>query len=247
MKKRIDILLVEKKIAETRNKAQAIIMAGQVYIDEKKVLKSGELYHINDNIIYKNLHPQWVSRGALKLLHALDHFNINVTDFNCLDIGASTGGFTDVLISRNVKKVFCVDVGTNQLHEKLIKNPQVINIPKTNARYLNKNIISEKIDMIVCDVSFISMKKVIEPALILLKNTSIIVALIKPQFESEKKELKKGGVIKDKLIHQRICDDYKKWFSVFQGMEVIGIIQSPIQGPKGNIEFLIYIKKITGI
>ena len=203
MKKRIDLILVEKKIAETRTRAQSIIMAGQIYVNNNKVLKSGEIYDSNVEIIYKSLHPQWVSRGAFKILHALSHFNINVKNFKCLDLGASTGGFTEVLLSKNVKKIYCVDVGTNQLHEKLQINKRIINIPKTNARYLTKEIIPEIVDLIVCDVSFISMKKVIEPSLIFLeKKYGIIVGLIKPQFESEKKEIKKGGVIKDPEIHE---------------------------------------------
>lgn len=244
MKKRIDLILVEKKIVESRTKAQIIIKAGQVYVDEKKVLKSGELHNPKSKVNYKNSHPIWVSRGALKLLHALDKFEVDVSNFNCLDIGASTGGFTEVLLSRKAGKVFSVDVGINQLHEKLIKNPNVINISKTNARYLNKNIIYENIDMIVCDVSFISMKKVIEPSLPLLdKKKGIIIALIKPQFESSKSEIKKGGVIIDSAVHERICSDYICWFELVCKMKVLGIIPSPIKGPKGNLEFLIYVKR----
>ena len=172
MKKRVDLLLVEKNLVENRSKARAIIMAGQVFIDEKKILKSGELHDIKSNILVKNLHPIWVSRGALKLLHAIDYFNIDVTNFICLDIGASTGGFTEVLLSKKVQKVYSVDVGTNQLNEKLINNSKVINIPKTNARYLTKDIIPDLVNIIVCDVSFISMKKVIEPSLIFLEKNS---------------------------------------------------------------------------
>ena len=172
MKKRIDLLLLDKKIAESRTKAQAMIMAGQIFVNGKKVFKSGEIYKIDDNIIANHLHSKWVSRGAFKLLHAIDYFKKDITDFICLDIGASTGGFTEVLLSKNVKKIYSVDVGTNQLHEKLINNNKVINISKTNARYLTKKIIPETVDIIVCDVSFISMKKVIEPSLKFLKKDS---------------------------------------------------------------------------
>lgn len=244
MKKRADLLLVEKKIAESRTKAQAMIMAGQVFGDNKKILKSGDLLPLDIEITYKALHSQWVSRGALKLLHAIDNFKIDVNNFICLDIGASTGGFTEVLLHKKVKKVYSVDVGTNQLHEKIIKNPKVINISKTNARYIDKKILPEIVDIIVCDVSFISMKKVIEPSLLFLNNNSgIVIGLIKPQFESNKKDIKKGGVVKDSQVHQRICEDYEKWFISVCKMKVLGIIQSPIKGPKGNIEFLIYCKK----
>ena len=244
MKKRADLLLVEKKIVETRTKAQAMIMAGQIFINGKKVLKSGELHNSDISIVSKSLHPEWVSRGALKLLHAFEYFKIDVTGFKCLDIGASTGGFTEVLLSKKVKKIYSVDVGTNQLHEKLINNSKVVNIPKTNARYLTKDIIPDLVNIIVCDVSFISMKKVIKPSLIFLeKNSGVIIALIKPQFESKKQEIQKGGIITNHKIHERICDDYQKWFTSECKMKVLGITPSPIKGPKGNIEFLICAKR----
>ena len=240
MKKRADLLIVDKQLAESRTKAQALIAEGQIFINGNKVLKNGELYNSDVDIVSKKSHPTWVSRGALKLLHALDYFKIDVTDFNCLDIGASTGGFSEVLLSKKIKKIYCVDVGSNQLHNKLINNPRVFNIPKTNARYLTKKIIPELVNLIVCDVSFISMKKVIEPSLIFLeKKSGIILALIKPQFESEKKDIKKGGIITDYKIHERICNDYKEWFSLECNMRVLGITPSPIKGSAGNIEFLI--------
>ena len=239
MKKRVDLLLVDKNIAESRAKAQAMIMAGQISINGKKVLKSGELYEINADIVKTNLHPQWVSRGALKLLYVLQSFNIDVKDSICLDLGASTGGFTEVLLSKNAKKIYAVDVGTNQLHEKLRKHTKVINISKTNARYLSKDMIRDIIDIIVCDVSFISMKKVIEPCLKFLTNNGKIIGLIKPQFEVKKKEMKKGVVL-EKNVHLRICDEYKNWFEENCSMKIIGLLESPIKGPKGNKEFLIY-------
>jgi len=244
LKKRVDILLVDKNIAESRTKAQAMIMAGQISINGKKVLKSGETYEKDINIIATNLHPKWVSRGALKLCHAIKNFNIQTSNLVCLDLGASTGGFTEVLLSKKVKKIYAVDVGSNQLHEKLKKNPRIINIPKTNARYLNKYIINEIINIIVCDVSFISMKKVIQPSMQFLdeKNGSVI-GLIKPQFESKKGEIQRGGVIIDPVIHKRICDEYREWFTFTCNMKVQGIIPSPIKGPKGNVEFFIYAKK----
>ena len=244
MKKRIDLILVDQKIAESRNKAQAMIMAGQISVDGKKILKSGEIFDENVEILTKDLNPKWVSRGSLKLLHAFDFFKIEVKDFTCLDIGASTGGFTQVLLSKKVKKIYSVDVGKNQLHEKLIQDPKIINLSKKNARYLNKEMIKEPIDIIVCDVSFISMKKVILPNLTLLsKKNPIILGLIKPQFECNKSELKRGGVILDTKIHKRICKDFTNWFESVCKMDVKGIIESPIKGPKGNTEFLIYALK----
>lgn len=243
MKKRIDLILLEKKIAITRSKAQAMIMDGKIFINNIKVLKNSEMYNSDVEVISKNLHPDWVSRGAIKLLHALDYFNIDVTDLKCLDLGASTGGFTEVLLSKNASKIYSVDVGTNQLHEKLKNNAKIINIPNTNARYLSKQIFPDFLDVIVCDVSFISMKKVIEPSLIFLeKKFGIIIGLIKPQFESEKKEIKRG-VIRDPNIHERICNDYRDWFSKVCNMRVLGVTPSPIKGPSGNIEFLICAKR----
>ena len=190
MKKRIDLILLEKKIAITRSKAQAMIMDGKIFINNIKVLKNSEMYNSDVEVISKNLHPDWVSRGAIKLLHALDYFNIDVTDLKCLDLGASTGGFTEVLLSRKAMKIYSIDVGTNQLHEKLKNNSKIINIPNTNARYLIKEILPEILDIIVCDVSFISMKKAIEPSLFFLeKKYGVIIGLIKPQFECEKNEI----------------------------------------------------------
>ena len=244
MKKRADLLIVDKRLAESRTKAQSLIAEGQIFINGNKVVKNGDLYDSDVCIVSKKSHRTWVSRGALKLLHALNHFKIDVTDFNCLDIGASTGGFTEVLLSKNVKKVYCVDVGSNQLHNKLINNSKVLNLPQTNARYLTKNIIPELVNLIVCDVSFISMKKVIKPSLNFLeKKSGIILALIKPQFESEKKNIKKSGIINNYKIHEKICNDYKEWFSLECKMKVLGIIPSPIKGSAGNIEFLICAKR----
>ena len=240
MKKRIDLLLVENQLAETRTKAQAMIMAGQVFVEDNIVKKSGETYLINSKIVVKNLNSQWVSRGAYKLEYAIKHFNIKIRNLTCLDIGASTGGFTEVLLDRNAKKIYAVDVGVNQLHEKLKKEKKIIDIPKTNARYLDQNIIKETIDLIVCDASFISLKKVLKSSLSFL-NTSNgkVVALIKPQFEATKNEVKKGGVVRDPLVHERICNDIVKWFKDECKMNIVGLVQSPIKGPKGNIEFLI--------
>ena len=217
-------------------------MAGQIFVDGKKILKSGDFIQENLEITIKNLAPKWVSRGAYKILHALKYFDIQVENLTCLDLGASTGGFSDVLLSEKVKKIYAVDVGTNQLHEKLKKQKKILNISKTNARYLDSTIIPEIIDLIVCDVSFISMKKVIKPCLQFLnKKKGKIIGLIKPQFESSKKQIQKGGVILDENIHKKICKEYEEWFTSECQMSVKGIIPSPIKGPKGNIEFLIYV------
>ena len=240
-KQRLDQILFNRNLAESKSKAQAMIMAGQVFVEGKPIYKSG--FNINNNVIIeiKNLGPKWVSRGATKLITALEKNKIVVKNKVCIDLGSSTGGFTDVLIQSGADKVYAVDVGTNQLHEKLKKNNKIISLEKTNARYLKKDQFEELIDIMVCDVSFISLKKVIEPNLNLLKKESIIIALIKPQFESKKNETKKG-VIKDIIIHQRICNEISKWFENIYDSRVLSIIESPIKGPKGNIEFLITVK-----
>ena len=240
-KQRLDQILFNRNLAESKTKAQAMIMAGQVFVDGKNINKSGFNINSNAEIEIKNLGPKWVSRGATKLLTALEKNKIIVRDKICIDLGSSTGGFTDVLIHNGANKVYAVDVGTNQLHEKLKKNNRVISLEKTNARYLKKDQFEELIDIMVCDVSFISLKKVIEPNLNLLKDESVIISLIKPQFESKKNETKKG-VVRDSLIHQRICNEISEWFESIYDSKVLSIIESPIKGPKGNTEFLITVK-----
>ena len=239
LKIRLDQLLVNKKLVDTKTKAQSMIMAGQVSVNDKIEIKSGSTFSEECKIIIKKLHSDWVSRGALKLLQAIKIFKIDISDKVCLDIGSSTGGFTEVLLSNKAKKIFAVDVGTNQLHEKLRREKKIISIENYNAKYLDSKIITEKIDLLVCDVSFISLKKVIYPSLKLLSKKSEIIALIKPQFETQKKYLRKG-VVKDISVHKEICDDIKNWFIKFCDANVVGIIPSPITGPKGNLEFLIY-------
>ena len=239
LKIRLDQLLVDRKLAETKSKAQSMIMAGQVYVNDKIITKSGNSFNENSKIIIKQLHPPWVSRGAFKLLKAIDHFKIDVENKICLDIGSSTGGFTEVLLKKNAKKIYSIDVGTNQLHEKLKKEKKIISVENFNAKYLDSSIIHDEIDLIVCDVSFISLKKVIEPSLKLLSTNAEIITLIKPQFETNKINLKKG-IVKDSLIHRQVCDDISDWFKTTIKAEVVGLVESPITGPKGNKEFLIY-------
>jgi len=235
---RLDQILFDRKLAESKSKAQAMIMAGQVFVEGKVINKSGYNIKPDAKIKIKDIGPEWVSRGAYKLIKALDENNIKVDNKTCMDIGASTGGFTEVLVKRNAKKVFAVDVGTNQLHEKLKKMKEIVNIEKTNARYLTKDLITEFIELLVCDVSFISLKKVILPCLNFLKKNSVIIVLIKPQFESKKNETKKG-VVKDSEVHLRICNEIQNWFENECNCEVLKIIESPITGPKGNKEFLL--------
>ncbi len=239
IKIRLDQLLVDKNLIESKTKAQSMIMAGQVLVNDKIVLKSGNYFDKHSKIVINRLHPEWVSRGAFKLLKAIEYFKINIKNKTCLDIGSSTGGFSQVLLKNNAKKIYSIDVGTNQLHEKLRKEKKIISIENFNARNLNNFLIPDKLDLVVCDVSFISLKKVIYPTLNLLSNNSEIITLIKPQFETKKNNLKKGVVI-DQIIHQQVCDDIRNWFINKLDAKVVGIINSPITGPKGNVEFLIY-------
>tara|TARA_Y100001970_G_scaffold56927_1_gene72059 strand:+ start:32019 stop:32756 length:738 start_codon:yes stop_codon:yes gene_type:complete len=240
-KKRLDNLIVDRKIINSRSKAQAMIMAGQVFVNKKKITKSGMSFENDVLIKISNLHPEWVSRGAMKLLEVFNKIEIDVNNKICLDIGSSTGGFSQVLLKNKAKKIFAVDVGKNQLHESLRKEKKIISIESCNARYLTKNIISDLVDILVCDVSFISLKKVILPNLKFLKNNSFIIALIKPQFEVNKKYLKKG-IVKDDDVHIQICNEIKNWFILVCKLNVLKILESPIKGPKGNKEFFIVAK-----
>ena len=238
IKKRLDQILVEQKLIETRTKAQAIIMSGAVYVEDKKITKSGLNFYENSKILIKKIDKEWVSRGSTKLLKAINYFNINIKNKICLDLGSSTGGFTQVLLQNKAEKIYSVDVGKNQMHEKLLKEKKIINIQKTNARYLDDNLIKDEIDILVCDVSFISLKKVIKPNLRFLRDKSKIITLIKPQFEANRRDLKKGVVINSD-IHRKICDDVINWFKTECKSDFLGLIESPIKGPKGNKEFLI--------
>jgi 23S rRNA (cytidine1920-2'-O)/16S rRNA (cytidine1409-2'-O)-methyltransferase len=182
-------------------------------------------------------HP-WVSRGGIKLAHALDHFGWDVAGVVALDVGASTGGFTDVLLQRGAAKVFAVDVGTNQLAWRLRQDPRVVVHERTNARYLTGEIVTEPVDLIVCDASFIALAKVLDKALDLAKPDGRLVALVKPQFEAERAEIGKGGVVRDPEVHERVCAAAAGWLRS-RGWRVEGVERSPITGPEGNVEFLL--------
>jgi len=213
-------------------------MSGSVYVGENKVFKSGELYNDNINIKIRN-NSSWVSRGALKLEPIILKNNIKIDKKICMDVGSSTGGFTQVLLKYNAKKIYSIDVGYGQLHEKIKANKKVISLERKNAKYLTKQEIKDTIDLIVCDASFISLKKVIKIPIKFLKKKGEIIALIKPQFEANRAEVK-GGVIKDASVHERICMEIKDWFFNENNFKVCSIIESSIKGPKGNKEFFIY-------
>ena len=243
MKKvRADQLLVTRGLVESRTRAQALIMAGSVFSGEKKLSKAGDMLAEDAPLEVRGKDHPWVSRGGIKLDHGLTHFGFDVADAVALDVGSSTGGFTDVLLSRGAVKVYAVDVGTNQLAWKLRQDPRVIVHEQTNARNLDATIIPEPVDIIVCDASFIGLSKVLEAPLKLAKHGAKLVALIKPQFEAGREEVGKGGVIRDPSVHERVCDEAKSWVES-QGWTVVGIVPSPITGPEGNVEFLLGAEK----
>ena len=237
-KVRADQLLVQLGLAESRTRAQALILSGNVFAGEKRVAKAGDMLAEDVALTVKGRDHPWVSRGGIKLDHGLTHFGFDVTGAIALDVGSSTGGFTDVLLSRGAAKVYAVDVGTNQLAWKLRSDPRVIVQEQTNARDLTREIIPEAVDIIVCDASFISLTKVLDSALNLAKPGARLVALVKPQFEAGREEVGKGGVIRDPAVHQRVCDEAAEWVR-FKGWQVLGIEPSPITGPEGNVEFLL--------
>lgn len=239
IKERLDIILFERGLAQSRQRAQAIIMSGRVLVDDEPVDKPGTKVMKDSEIRIKGDDDcPFVSRGGLKLQHAIDTFGTDVTDLVCMDIGASTGGFTDCLIQRGAKKVFAVDVGYGQLAWKLRQDQRVISVERTNIRHMPIEIIGEPVDLAVIDTSFISLRIVLPAVLKFLKKHAIILALIKPQFEVGKENVGKGGVVRDSALHDEVVSDLTSFFSE-TGLDVKGIISSPILGPKGNKEFLI--------
>lgn len=237
-KNRVDQMLVDRGLAESRSRAQALILAGLVYSGERKIDKAGQALAEDAPLEVRGREHPWVSRGGIKLAHALDHFGWEVTGAVGLDVGSSTGGFTDVLLQRGAAKVFAVDVGTNQLAWKLRSDPRVIVHEQTNARYLTPAIVTEPVDIIVCDASFISLAKVLDTALDFAKPGGRLAALVKPQFEAEREEIGKGGVVRDPAVHLRVSQAAADWVES-RGWHVEGVTQSPITGPEGNVEFLL--------
>jgi 23S rRNA (cytidine1920-2'-O)/16S rRNA (cytidine1409-2'-O)-methyltransferase len=237
-KLRVDQLLVDRGLAESRTRAQALIMAGLVFAGERKIDKSGQTYPEDTALEVRGRDHPWVSRGGIKLAHALDHFGWDVTGAVAIDVGSSTGGFTDVLLSRGVARVYAVDSGTNQLAWKLRQDPRVIVHEQTSARVLTEAHIPEPVDLIVCDASFIGLAKVLEVPLRFARPGARLAALIKPQFEAGRNEVGKGGVVREPEVHARVCREVADWLTE-SGWEVLGITRSPITGPEGNAEFLI--------
>ena len=237
-KQRIDQLLVARGLAESRARAQALVLAGLVYSGETKLAKPGQTLPENAALEVRGRDHPWVSRGGIKLAHALEHFGLDPAGATAMDIGSSTGGFTDVLLARGAVRVFAVDSGTNQLAWKLRQDPRVTVLEKTSARILTASQIDAPCNWVVCDASFIGLAKVLEKPLQLAAESSQLVALIKPQFEVGKGEVGKGGVVRDSALHGRVCAEVRDWLESAD-WRVQGITQSPITGPEGNVEFLI--------
>lgn len=238
---RLDEYLLKLGLVENITLAQSLIIQGKVHNESRQLTKPGMQVAINStNITVKQPQHNYVSRGALKLIAALDHFKVNPQNLVCLDIGSSTGGFTEILLERKAKLIFAVDVGYGELHHRLRDNPSIIVLERTNARYLTNKHITTPPDLIVCDASFISLTTILPASLSLAKQDCELIALIKPQFEVDKHEVEKGGIIKNPLLHQKVCDKIKIWLEEEHNFKIFGIIESPILGAKGNKEFLIY-------
>ncbi|MXP43252.1 TlyA family rRNA (cytidine-2'-O)-methyltransferase [Altererythrobacter sediminis] len=241
-KRRLDQLLADRGLAESRTRAQALVMAGLVFSGETKLQKSGQQLPEDAPLEVRGRDHPWVSRGGIKLDHALEYFALDPSGAVAMDIGSSTGGFTDVLLSRGAEHVFAVDSGTNQLAWRIRQDPRVTVLEQTSARILTSAQIDRPCTWVVCDASFISLRKVLEVPLNLAAPDCDLVALIKPQFEVGREEVGKGGVVRDERLHARVCDEVGAWLTGI-GWEVDGIVPSPITGPEGNVEFLIHARR----
>lgn len=239
MKQRVDQLLVDRGLVESRARAQALILAGKVFSGDRRVEKAGTAMADDVPLQVRGQDHPWVSRGGLKLDHGLRHFGLSPTGRVCLDVGASTGGFTDVLLAAGAAKVHAVDVGHGQLAWRLRIDPRVVVYEKTNARYLDAAAIPDPIEALVCDASFIGLSTLLPAPLALCAPGAWAVALIKPQFEAGPGAVGSKGVVRDPVVHAEVCERVQSWWSRLSGWRVLGIAESPITGPEGNREFLI--------
>ncbi len=237
-KQRADQMLVDRGLAESRTRAQALIMAGLVFVGDRKVDKPGQQFADDVALDVRGRDHPWVSRGGIKLAHGLDRFGWDVGGAVAIDVGSSTGGFTDVLLTRGANRIYAVDSGTNQLAWKLRQDPGVVVLEQLSARLLTDTHIPEPVDLVVCDASFISLAKVLAVPLRFVRPAGRMLALIKPQFEAGREEVGKGGVVRDPAVHDRVCAEVAAWLTGL-GWQVEGVDRSPITGPEGNIEFLI--------
>jgi 23S rRNA (cytidine1920-2'-O)/16S rRNA (cytidine1409-2'-O)-methyltransferase len=239
MRRRADQLLVDRGLVESRARAQALILAGKVFSGERRVAKAGDLLADAAPLAVRGQDHPWVSRGGVKLEHALRHFALSPVGRACLDVGASTGGFTDVLLTHGARRVHAVDVGHGQLAWKLRTDPRVVVHEKTNARYLDTATVPDPIEALVCDASFIGLEMLLPAPLVLCVPGAWAVALIKPQFEAGPDAVGRKGVVRDPAVHQAVCARIRAWWAGLPGWHVLGITESPITGPEGNHEFLI--------
>jgi 23S rRNA (cytidine1920-2'-O)/16S rRNA (cytidine1409-2'-O)-methyltransferase len=238
-RRRADQMLVERGLVESRTRAQALILAGKVFSGERRIEKPGDMLAETTTLEVRGQDHPWVSRGGLKLAHALAHFGLSPAGRVCLDIGASTGGFTDVLLAHGAARVHAVDVGHGQLAWKLRNDSRVIVHERTNARYLSAETLGESPGAITCDASFIGLRTVLPAALALAAPGTWAVALIKPQFEAGPRQVGSHGVVRDPEVHRAVCETIAAWWAEFGGWRVLGTTPSPIEGPEGNREFLI--------
>lgn len=246
-KDRLDYALVARGITDSRSRAQALIKGGFVQVDGIKQDKPSAKVCANTILTLTGIDHPWVSRGGMKLAGALEAFTFNPAGMMAADIGASTGGFTDVLLHHGARRVYAVDVGTDQLAHKLREDWRVEVLEQTNARTLDQTLIPDPLDLVVCDASFISLKTVLPAALDLVRVGGAVIALIKPQFEVGKGRVGKGGIVKDPALHEEVCADITAWLNEQAGWAVQAVCPSPIMGPDGNVEFLIYALKNEGV
>jgi 23S rRNA (cytidine1920-2'-O)/16S rRNA (cytidine1409-2'-O)-methyltransferase len=241
IRQRLDVALTERGLVESRSKAQSLIMARRIVVNGLYVDKPGTPVTAADEIAVVALEHPWVGRGGMKLAHAIEHFGIDLEGKCCLDVGASTGGFTDVMLQRGAAKVYAIDVGYGQLDQKLRADPRVVNREKVNARYLDPADFDEPIEFASVDVSFISLEMILPPVARCLTRPAGIVALIKPQFEVGKREIGKGGIVRDEAVRAAAVERIAN-FAAAAGHEVLGIIESPVRGAEGNVEYLMYVR-----
>lgn len=237
-------MLVERGLADSRAQAQALIRSGNVFAGERRIDKPGTPVSSDTDLVVRGREHPWVSRGGLKLDHALKHFGLEVDGVTALDVGASTGGFTDVLLTRGAAKVYAVDVGYGQLNWKLRSDDRVVVLERMNARNLIAENIPEPVDIVVCDASFIGLEKVLPVPLGFARPGALLVALIKPQFEVGRGEVGKGGIVRDAALREAVCNRIEHWLAHLGGWSVLGIVESPVTGADGNVEFLIAARRI---
>jgi 23S rRNA (cytidine1920-2'-O)/16S rRNA (cytidine1409-2'-O)-methyltransferase len=244
-KERLDVLLVKRCLAESREKAKAVIMAGDVFVNGQREDKAGSTFEEDVNIEVKAVAMKYASRGGYKLEKAVSLWDIRLEGMVCMDAGSSTGGFTDCMLQNGASKVYAVDVGTNQLAWKLRQDERVVSMEKTNIRYITHNDIPDKISFVSIDVAFISLTKVLIPIRDILEDGGRIVCLVKPQFEAGREKVGKKGVVRDQAVHLEVLENIMVYV-LSEGFSIIDLSYSPIKGPEGNIEYLLYIEKKTG-